>query len=151
MLEKTSVGSATSLMAITVVVVAGLLFWKRRANTQELDDTYVEYKEENNEIKFERNEIEREETRQETDELNKLKDEIDVIKTINNIVTLTGEGMNEMVKSLENMAASMECMEAPKEQAKGSTLLPDQIIRPFRGELAESEHGGDFEPIERKK
>ena len=31
-----------------------------------------------------------------------LKDEIDVIQTINNIVTLTGEGMNEMVRSLES-------------------------------------------------
>ena len=132
------VGSATSLVGVTVLLVVGALCWKKygKKRTKEEQDTYVEYKDEINEM-------EREETRQETEDLNKLKDEIDVIKTINNIVTLTGEEMNEMVRSLESMCATMENTEAPMEMDKASSWLPE-TIRPFRGRQVEEVNGEDF-------
>ena len=96
LLEKTSVGSATSLVAITALLVVGVLCWKKygqKKNRME-QNTYEDYKQSSSEM--------------EREDLDKLKDELDVIKTINNIVTLTGEGMEQMVRSLETMCATME-------------------------------------------
>ena len=124
-------GSATSLVGVTVLLVVGALCWKKygKKRTKEEQDTYVEYKDEINEM--------------EREYLNKPKDEIDVIKTINNIVTLTGEEMNEMVRSLESMCATMENTEAPMEMDKASSWLPE-TIRPFRGRQVEEVNGEDF-------
>ena len=96
LLEKTSVGSATSLVAITALLVVGVLCWKKygQKKTRMEQITYEDYKQSSSEM--------------EREDLDKLKDELDVIKTINNIVTLTGEGMEQMVRSLETMCATME-------------------------------------------
>ena len=103
-LEKTSVGSAMSLVVITALLVVGVLCWKKygRKRTMEEHDTYVEYKEEINEM--------------ESEDLNKLKDELDVI------VNVIGEGMEQMIHSLETMCETAEQLEAVADMKTGDKI-----------------------------
>ena len=90
---------------MSLVVIAALLVvvWKYgRKRTVEEHDTYVEYKEEMNEM--------------ESEDLNKLKDELDVI------VNVIGEGMEQMIHSLETMCETAEQLEAVADMKTGDKI-----------------------------
>ena len=99
-LEKTSVGSAMSLVVIAALL--GVVWKYGRKRTVEEHDTYVEYKEEMNEM--------------ESEDLNKLKDELDVI------VNVIGEGMEQMIHSLETMCETAEQLEAVADMKTGDKI-----------------------------